>query len=51
MQQVSDSGGGHLTYFAFVLLHLDGEDVAVLPLVERKARLAAPLQKPPAGIA
>jgi bifunctional non-homologous end joining protein LigD len=25
MQQVSDSGGGHLTYFAFDLLHLDGE--------------------------
>jgi bifunctional non-homologous end joining protein LigD len=33
------------------LLHLDGEDVALLPLVERKARLAALLKKPPAGIA
>jgi len=51
MQQVSDSGGGHLTLFAFDLLHLDGEDVAQLPLVERKARLAALLTKPPAGIA
>ena len=51
MQQGSDSGGGHLTYFVFDLLHLDGEDVALLPLVERKARLAALLKKPPAGIA
>ncbi len=51
MQQVSDSGGGHLTYFAFDLLRLDGENVARLPLVERKARLAALLQQPPAGIA
>jgi bifunctional non-homologous end joining protein LigD len=51
MQQVSDSGGGHLTYFAFDLLHLDGEDVGLLPLVERKARLAALLKKPPVGIA
>ena len=51
MQQVSDSGGGHLTYFAFDLLELNGEDVARLPLVERKARLAALLKKPPVGIA
>ena len=51
MQQVSDSGGGHLTYFAFDLIELDGEDVARLPLGERKARLAALLKKPPAGIA
>jgi len=27
MQQVSDSGGGHLTYFAFDLLEHNGEDV------------------------
>ena len=51
MQQVSDSGGGHLTYFAFDLLELDGEDVARLPLGERKARLARLLKNPPAGIA
>jgi bifunctional non-homologous end joining protein LigD len=51
MQQVSDSGGGHLTYFAFDLLHLNGDDVARLPLVERKASLAALLEMPPAGIA
>jgi ATP-dependent DNA ligase len=38
MQQVAGSGGGHLTYFAFDLLYLDGEDVARLSLAERKAR-------------
>jgi len=31
---------GRLVYFVFDLLHLDGEDVAALPLEERKARLA-----------
>lgn len=51
MQQVSDSGGGHLTYFAFDLLELDGENVARLPLLARKTRLAALLKNPPAGIA
>jgi DNA ligase D-like protein (predicted ligase) len=30
-----------LVYFAFDLLHLDGEDLARLPLLERKARLEA----------
>src|SRR5437870_4250080 len=40
------SGGdrSNLTYFAFDLLHLDGEDVARLPLEQRKARLAALLR-------
>jgi bifunctional non-homologous end joining protein LigD len=28
-------------FFIFDLLHLDGEDVAARPLIERKARLAA----------
>ena len=51
MQQASDSGGGHLTYFAFDLLELDGEDLSRLPLGERKARLETLLKKPPAGIA
>jgi ATP-dependent DNA ligase len=50
MQQVSDSGGGHLNYFAFDLLELDGETIAGLPLRKRKARLAALLRRPPAGI-
>ena len=50
MQQASDSGGGHLNYFAFDLLELDGENIAGLPLRKRKARLAALLRRPPAGI-
>jgi bifunctional non-homologous end joining protein LigD len=28
-------------YFVFDLLHLDGDDLSVLPLIERKGRLAA----------
>ena len=50
MQQASDAGYGGLVYFAFDLLELDGEDVARLPLLERKERLAQLLQDPPAGI-
>ena len=50
MQQASTRRGG-LVYFAFDLLELDGEDIARLPLLERKKRLAALLRKPPAGIA
>jgi bifunctional non-homologous end joining protein LigD len=34
------AGRGNLVYFAFDLLHLDGEDLSALPLLERKARLA-----------
>jgi bifunctional non-homologous end joining protein LigD len=50
MQQASDSGGAGLTYFAFDLLEFDGEDMTALPLIERKARLAKLLEKPPAGM-
>jgi bifunctional non-homologous end joining protein LigD len=39
-----------LIYFAFDLLHLDGEDLRPAPLVERKARLAKLLAKAPATI-
>jgi len=40
-----------LVYFIFDLLHLDGDDVGALPLIERKARLAALLSGvvPPLG--
>ena len=38
--QTALKDGGPLLAFAFDLLELDGEDVAALPLVERKARLA-----------
>jgi len=51
MQQASDRVGAGLVYFAFDLLELDGEDLAALPLLDRKTRLAALLEKPPDGIA
>jgi bifunctional non-homologous end joining protein LigD len=39
-QAASDgSRGVRLVYFAFDLLHLDGRDIASLPLIERKAFL------------
>ena len=42
-------GGGTLAYFAFDILHLDGEDLTALPLIERKQRLQRALgPKPPA---
>jgi DNA ligase D-like protein (predicted ligase) len=39
-----------LVYFAFDLLHLDGEDLMRQPLLERKARLAALLKDAPAAV-
>ena len=39
------SDGGRLEYFAFDLLEADGEDLAKLPLVERKDRLERLLAK------
>jgi DNA ligase D-like protein (predicted ligase) len=50
MQQSAEAGYGGLVHFAFDLLDLDGENVAILPLLERKERLAQLLQGPPAGI-
>ena len=50
MQQASDAGYGGLVHFAFDLLHLDGENLAGLPLLDRKDRLAALLKTPPPGI-
>jgi ATP-dependent DNA ligase len=42
IQLASDSGNAAaLVFFLFDLLYLDGEDVSALPLIERKARLAA----------
>jgi bifunctional non-homologous end joining protein LigD len=40
----AESAGAKLVYFVFDLLHLDGEDVAALPLVERKEKLRALLE-------
>jgi DNA ligase D-like protein (predicted ligase) len=50
MQQSADAGYGGLVHFAFDLLELDGIDVARLPLLERKERLAQLLKDPPAGV-
>jgi ATP-dependent DNA ligase len=48
VQLASDSGNAAaLVFFLFDLLHLDGEDLAARPLIERKARLAELLA--PAG--
>ena len=47
LQRALDSGGETLRYYAFDLLELDGEDLAGLPLVERKQRLAALLHDAP----
>src|SRR5438270_641577 len=42
IQAASDDGNAAgLVYLVFDLLHLDGDDVAARPLIERKARLAA----------
>src|SRR6266403_1650125 len=42
IQAASDAGdAAGLVFFIFDLLHLDGDDVAARPLIERKARLAA----------
>jgi len=38
-----------LTYFVFDLLHVDGEDLTSLPLIERKERLRAIVAKAPRG--
>src|SRR5947207_362253 len=41
IQAASDAGSAAgLVYFVFDLLHLDGDDVAARPLIERKARLS-----------
>jgi bifunctional non-homologous end joining protein LigD len=42
---LSESRSGSLIYYAFDLLFLDGHDLSVLPLTERKAALAALLDR------
>jgi ATP-dependent DNA ligase len=39
MQNAMEHGDGSLIFFAFDLLHLDGESLMALPLVDRKKRL------------
>lgn len=43
------AGGGKLIYFVFDLIYLDGENVGTLPLVERKEKLRALLEKSKTG--
>jgi ATP-dependent DNA ligase len=50
MQQASDRGGAGLVYFLFDLLEVNGEQIAAMPLSERKSRLAALLDSPPPGV-
>jgi bifunctional non-homologous end joining protein LigD len=42
---LSGKTGDGLVYYAFDLVHLDGEDLTALPLVERKARLRQLLER------
>ncbi|HYG68637.1 MAG TPA: non-homologous end-joining DNA ligase, partial [Anaeromyxobacteraceae bacterium] len=49
LQNVIGGDGRGVVYLAFDLLHLDGEDLRGLPLVERKRRLAALLGPKPEG--
>ena len=47
LQRALDGSGETLRYYAFDLLELDGEDLAGLPLIERKRGLAALLSDAP----
>lgn len=50
MQAATERQGERLVYFAFDLLHHDGEDLLVKPLLDRKERLAEILKGAPAGL-
>ena len=50
IQNATDTGQGSLVFFLFDLLHLDGENLMALPVVDRKARLAALLKGAPASL-
>jgi bifunctional non-homologous end joining protein LigD len=47
IQNATDTGQGSLVFFLFDLLHLDGENLMALPLVDRKTRLASLLNGAP----
>src|ERR1700745_830811 len=47
IQNARDNGEGSLVFFLFDLLHLDGENLTALPLVDRKTRLATLLRGAP----
>ena len=50
IQNATDTGQGSLVFFLFDLLHLDGENLMDLPLVERKTRLAPLLKSASASL-
>src|SRR5438045_8003842 len=50
IQNASDTGEGSLVFFLFDLLFLEGEILIALPLLDRKARLAALLSGAPDGL-
>jgi DNA ligase D-like protein (predicted ligase) len=47
IQNATDTGQGSLVFFLFDLLHLDGEDLMALPVLERKSRLESLLNSAP----
>jgi len=47
IQNATDTGEGSLVFFLFDILHLDGENLMALRLVERKIRLASLLNDAP----
>jgi bifunctional non-homologous end joining protein LigD len=49
LQEALSDGRGHIVFYVFDLLHLNGEDLRALPLIERKARLKALLRKAGSG--
>jgi bifunctional non-homologous end joining protein LigD len=50
IQNATDTGQGSLVFFLFDLLHLDGENLTALPLVDRKTRLASLLNGAPESL-
>src|SRR4051794_19287259 len=50
MQAATEREGDRLVYFAFDLLHLDGDDLLPKPLLARKDRLAEVLKGAPSGL-
>lgn len=50
IQNATDTGQGSLVFFLFDLLHLDGENLMVLPLIDRKTRLASLLKGAPESL-
>jgi bifunctional non-homologous end joining protein LigD len=50
MQNAMEHGDASLIFFAFDLLHVDGENLMALPVIDRKARLETLLADAPPGL-